>query len=122
MNRFGYEIKDESEFVALKAVAIYNDYSYSFEEWFWSDLQRLGYILLYFNKENKKIYSNVAIDEEYSTLSFNGCVKEFSIPATPVLRIGDYEVEFHPDGIAVGCQFVSKEIIQKIANHFNKGE
>ena len=53
MNRFGYEIKDESEFVALKAVAIYNDYSYSFEEWFWSDLQRLGYTLLYFNKENK---------------------------------------------------------------------
>lgn len=34
------------------------------------------------------------------------------------LMINDYEVEFKVDGIQVGCQFVYKDVIKKIAEKF----
>ncbi len=39
---------------------------------------------------------------------------EEPIPKDPPIMVGDYEVEFFDNGIQVGCQFISHDIMQQI--------
>ena len=67
-------------------------------------------------------YPNKGDEHELGDLKRLFTTEDYKFNRKPKIRIGNHEVEFKKNGINVGCQFVSKDIILEIAREFQSDE